>query len=167
MSIQKLAIDGGTPVISASEQPVPQLRWGDEEIVQVTQALKQESLFYWRGPQTARLIDAFKAHYPLQYVMPCSSGSAAIHIALLAMNLKPGDEVITSPVTDQGTVIGILYQQGVPVSPTSIRIRTTSIRKASSSESPRARARFLRFTWREIPATSTRFTPSRANTTCR
>jgi dTDP-4-amino-4,6-dideoxygalactose transaminase len=29
--------------------------------------------------------------------------------------LKPGEEVIVSPITDMGSVIGILYQQGVPV----------------------------------------------------
>lgn len=114
-SDQKLALHGGVPVITADQQPVPQRRWGSEEFRELSEVLEQDSLFYWRGPKTAKLIEAFKFHYPLQFVMPCSSGTASIHIALLAMNLKPGEEVITSPITDQGTVIGILYQQGVPV----------------------------------------------------
>src|SRR5262249_22757657 len=52
---------------------------------------------------------------PLQHVMPCSSGTAALHIAVAAAGIGPGDEVITSPITDIGTVIGVLYQQAVPV----------------------------------------------------
>ena len=47
--------------------------------------------------------------------MPCSSGTAAVHIAVATAGIGPGDEVITSPITDMGTVIGILFQQGVPV----------------------------------------------------
>src|SRR5690606_5183825 len=46
---------------------------------------------------------------------PCSSGTAAIHVAVNAAGVGPGDEVITAPITDMGTVIGILYQLGVPV----------------------------------------------------
>ena len=45
----------------------------------------------------------------------CSSGTAALHIAVAAAGIGLGDEVITSPITDIGTVIGILYQQAVPV----------------------------------------------------
>src|SRR5438034_464906 len=47
--------------------------------------------------------------------MPCSSGTAALHIAVAAAGIGPGDEVITSPITDIGTVIGVIYQLGVPV----------------------------------------------------
>src|SRR5207248_10915397 len=52
---------------------------------------------------------------PVKFVMPCSSGTAALHIAVAAAGIGPGDEVITSPITDIGTVIGVIYQQGVPV----------------------------------------------------
>jgi dTDP-4-amino-4,6-dideoxygalactose transaminase len=77
--------------------------------------LEQSSLFYWNGRQTDLLIERFREHYPLDYVMPCSSGTAAIHIAIAGAGIGPGDEVISAPITDVGTVVGILYQQGVPV----------------------------------------------------
>ncbi|MFV0415580.1 MAG: DegT/DnrJ/EryC1/StrS family aminotransferase, partial [Chthoniobacterales bacterium] len=90
-------------------------RWGAEEKEQLIQMLEQETLFYWKGPKTQLLTERFQQHYPFDYVMPCSSGTAAIHIAVAALNLKPGDEVIVPPITDMGTVIGVLYQQAVPV----------------------------------------------------
>ena len=99
------------------DEPVPPLsiRWGDAELTRLTAMVKQRSLFYWKGPQTEALLNEFRHHYALKYVFPCSSGTAALHIAVAALRLKPGEEVIVSPITDMGSVIGILYQQGVPV----------------------------------------------------
>lgn len=115
VTLKKLAIDGGNPVIGDSAKPLAPPRWGEAEMQELAEALRQETLFYWRGQRTARCMTEFQRHYPLKHVMPCSSGTASIHIAMLAINLQPGDEIITTPITDQGTVIGLLYQQGVPV----------------------------------------------------
>jgi perosamine synthetase len=90
-------------------------RWGEEELAELAAALRQPSLFYWKGERTAAMGEAFRALYPFKYWFPCSSGSAAIHIAMAALRLQPGDEVIVPPVTDMGSVVGILYQQAVPV----------------------------------------------------
>lgn len=98
------------------DEPLPQpQRWGEAELARLTAMVRQNSLFYWKGPQTAALLDEFHKHYSLKYCFPCSSGSAALHVAIAALRLKPGDEVIVAPITDMGSVIGILYQQGVPV----------------------------------------------------
>ena len=94
--------------------PFPQ-RWGDEEIALLSQAMRQKSLFYWKGPQTEALYPAFRAHYPLKYLFPCSSGTASVHIAMMALRLEPGDEVILPAMTDMGSVLGILHQLLVPV----------------------------------------------------
>src|SRR2546426_10389118 len=77
--------------------------------------LDQNSIFYWKGPQTTLFIERFKRVCPMKFVMPCSSGTAALHIAVAAAGIAPGDEVITSPITDIGTVIGVIYQQSGPV----------------------------------------------------
>lgn len=105
-------------------------RWGDEEIERLSAAMRQDSLFYWKGPQTETLYEAFRAHYPLKYLFPCSSGTASIHVAVASMKLKPGSEVIMSPITDMGSVIGILHQQLVPVF-ADINPRTYNIDPAS------------------------------------
>lgn len=98
------------------DEPVPRpRRWGAAELTRLTAMVEQSSLFYWQGPQTTALLEEFRRHYPLPCLFPCSSGSAALHVAVAALRLRPGDEIITSPITDMGSVIGILYQQGVPV----------------------------------------------------
>lgn len=108
-----LALHGGSPAVTAA-RPTHH-RWGAEELARLTTMVDQPSLFYWKGPQCTALLDEFRRTYPLQWAMPCSSGTAALHIAVAALQLPPGSEIITSPVTDMGSVIGILYQQCVPV----------------------------------------------------
>jgi perosamine synthetase len=109
----KLAIDGGEKAVQV--QCPPAARWGEPERKQLAEMLGQDSLFYWQGPQTKLLLERFREVCPVKYAFNCSSGTAALHIAVNAVGIGPGDEVITSPVTDIGTVIGVLYQQAVPV----------------------------------------------------
>jgi dTDP-4-amino-4,6-dideoxygalactose transaminase len=113
------------------------VRWGAAELERLTSALKQESLFYWNGSQTAALLKAFHQHYPLKYIFACSSGTASIHIAIASLRLRPGDEVIVPPITDMGSVIGILYQQGVPVfadiDPRTYNLDPEAVRRAITS----------------------------------
>jgi perosamine synthetase len=109
----KLAINGGPKAVP---EPAPKLvRWGEPERERLNAMLGQDSLFYWKGPQCTALAERFRQFCPLKHVMPCSSGTAALHIAVSAAGIGPGDEVITAPITDIGTVIGVLYQQAVPV----------------------------------------------------
>jgi perosamine synthetase len=110
---EKLAVEGGPKAVQ--QDPVAQPRWGDVELEQLREMLTQGSLFYWKGPQTELLKERFRKFCPLKDVQTCSSGTAALHIAVSAAGIGLGDEVITSPITDIGTVIGILYQQAVPV----------------------------------------------------
>ena len=109
----KLAIDGGERAV-ARELP-RKSRWGGPEREQLMEMLDHRSLFYWKGPRTQLLKERFRKHYPLKHVQTCSSGTAAIHIAVASAGIGPGDEVITTPITDIGTVIGVLFQQAVPV----------------------------------------------------
>jgi perosamine synthetase len=109
----KLALEGGPKAVP---QPMPKpVRWGAPELEQLGAAVKQDSLYYWKNHQTQLLIERFQKVYGHKYVQPCSSGSASLHIAAAAAGIAPGDEVITSGITDIGTVIGVLFQQAVPV----------------------------------------------------
>jgi dTDP-4-amino-4,6-dideoxygalactose transaminase len=109
----KLALEGGPKAVP---QPMPKpKRWGEAELQQLGEAVRQDSLYYWKNNQTALLTERVQKFCPCKYVQPCSSGSAALHIAVAAAGMAPGDEVITSGITDIGTVIGVLFQQAVPV----------------------------------------------------
>lgn len=112
-SSTNLALHGGPKAVTSARRS--HHRWGSEELARLTAMVEQPSLFYVKGPQCAAMLTEFRRTYPLQWCMPASSGSAALHIAVAALQLPPGSEVITSPVTDMGSVIGVLYQQLVPV----------------------------------------------------
>jgi dTDP-4-amino-4,6-dideoxygalactose transaminase len=109
----KLALTGGKKTVG---RPAPKpVRWGEPELQQLSAAVKQDSLYYWNNQQTKLLMERYRAIYGHKYVQPCSSGTASLHIAVAAAGIGPGDEVITSGVTDIGTVIGALFQLAVPV----------------------------------------------------
>ncbi|MSU58409.1 MAG: DegT/DnrJ/EryC1/StrS family aminotransferase [Pedosphaera sp.] len=111
--LDKLALEGGEKIIK--RPPPKRVRWGEPERAQLDATLAQDTLLYWKAPQTTLLAKRFSDHTGLKHVMTCSSGTAALHIAVATAGIGPGDEVITTPFTDIGTVIGVLFQQAVPV----------------------------------------------------
>jgi perosamine synthetase len=107
------AIAGGQP---AKKTPfTKETRYGAEELCELREALEQGSLFYAHGKKVRGLEEAFAAKNGVGAAIACTSGTAAIHAALIAAGISPGDEVITAPITDMGSVIPILYQGAVPV----------------------------------------------------
>jgi len=90
-------------------------RYGDEELQELREALEQNTLFYAQGKKVRALEEEFAAKYGARFAVACTSGTAAIHTALTALGISPGDEVIVSPITDMGSIAPILYQGAVPV----------------------------------------------------
>jgi len=68
-----------------------------------------------RGPSIMELRQRTETLFGVRCCVPTSSGTAAIHAGLAALGIEPGDEVITAPMTDHGTIIGIMQLQAVPV----------------------------------------------------
>ena len=67
------------------------------------------------GPRTARFERDFAAYKGVPSAVALHSCTAALHLALVALNLKPGDEVITTPLTFCATVNAILHAGATPV----------------------------------------------------
>jgi dTDP-4-amino-4,6-dideoxygalactose transaminase len=107
------AIAGGTPVKTTPYGK--ERRYGEEVLQELREALDQGTLFYAHGRKVRQLEEAFALHVGARFAIACSSGTAGIHAALIAGGISPGDEVITAPITDMGTVIPILYQGAVPI----------------------------------------------------
>ena len=109
----KLAIHGGTPVRST---PFPsRVAYGQEEVKEATEAILSQNLFLQPNFKITQFEREFAAFYGVKHALTNTSGSAAIHMAVAALEAEPGDEIICSPVTDYGSVGGILYQGLVPV----------------------------------------------------
>jgi|SRR5579885_794218 dTDP-4-amino-4,6-dideoxygalactose transaminase len=67
------------------------------------------------GPRVAEFTEALKEYFRAQHVLPLMSATSGLHLALLAMNLEPGDEVITTPLTFAATLNSIVLGGGKPV----------------------------------------------------
>ncbi|TWD73223.1 dTDP-4-amino-4,6-dideoxygalactose transaminase [Kribbella amoyensis] len=114
----RLARDGGTPVRTT---PLPSVmnatgrRFGDEEVKAVEGVLRSGMLSSTWGTEVPALEREFAALIGTKQAVACSSGTAALHLAVAAVNPEPGDEIITTPISDMGTVFPILLQNAVPV----------------------------------------------------
>ena len=90
-------------------------RFGDPEKQQLLEVIDQDMLFYFFGKKVFEFQKKFAELYGMKHCICCSSGTAAVHIAVGCLDLPPGSEVITSSITDMGTLTGILYQNLIPV----------------------------------------------------
>src|SRR5579863_9056724 len=67
------------------------------------------------GPRVAEFTQGLKDYFQAPFVLPLASATAGLHLALLAMNLKPNDEVITTPLTFAATLNTIVIAGAKPV----------------------------------------------------
>lgn len=67
------------------------------------------------GPKVARFEEAFADYVGVRHAVAVSSGTAGLHLSLLALELEPGDEVILPPLTWPATANAIVLAGGTPV----------------------------------------------------
>ena len=85
----------------------------EAEINEVVDSLK--SGWITTGPKVKRFEEAFRAYVDAPYAIPLSSATAGLHLTLLALGIKEGDEIITTPMTFASTVSMIILCGGTPV----------------------------------------------------
>jgi dTDP-4-amino-4,6-dideoxygalactose transaminase len=98
-----------------SDQDASGRTLGKEEIAAVSSALESGVLTSTKGTFVKRFETRFAESIGSPHAYACSSGTAAIHAAVCAIDPEPGDEIITSPITDMGAIAPILYQGAIPV----------------------------------------------------
>lgn len=113
-----LALHGGERAVY---DPLPRFlesagrTFGPEEEALVLEVLRSGCLSKNGGTMVKRLEGEFASRLGVAHAVACSSGSAAVHLAVAALDPEPGDEFIVPPITDLGTVIPVLWQNCVPV----------------------------------------------------
>jgi UDP-4-amino-4,6-dideoxy-N-acetyl-beta-L-altrosamine transaminase len=69
----------------------------EDDIQEVIYVLKSD--FWTKGPKIKEFEDAFASYVGAKYAVAVSNGTAALHLCTMALNVKPGDKVVTSPIT--------------------------------------------------------------------
>jgi len=85
----------------------------DAEINEVVDSLR--SGWITTGPKVKRFEEDFKAYVGAPYAVPLTSATAGLHLTLLALGIKEGDEIITTAMTFASTVSMIILCGGTPV----------------------------------------------------
>jgi dTDP-4-amino-4,6-dideoxygalactose transaminase len=110
--------------------------FGQEEQAAVLAALASGTLTSTKGSFVKQLESGFAAKLGVRFAYACTSGTAAIHIAVAALNLEPGSEVITTSITDMGALTPILAQGLIPVfadvDPHTLNVTASSIQAVMS-----------------------------------
>jgi len=119
--------------------PIAKPMMGEEEKQAVLEVL--DSGVIAQGPRVKAFEEAFAAMCGVKYAIATSSGTTALHVALLAHGIGPGDEVITTPFTFIASANSILYVGARPVfvdiDPRTFNMDVTRIEAAIT---PRTRA---------------------------
>jgi len=103
---------------------------------QINNSLQQimETSAYINGPEVQSFQKELEEYLGVKHVIPCANGTDALQIAMMGLDLKPGDEVITADFTFAATVEVIALLQLTPVlvdvEPDTFNIDPEAIRKA-------------------------------------
>lgn len=110
-------------LLGAKSQPMKEIRMVD--LVSQYQNIQQEvdsavldviqSSAYINGPEVKSLQAELETYLGVKHVIPCANGTDALQIAMMALGLKPGDEVITTTFTFVATAEVIALLQLTPV----------------------------------------------------
>ncbi len=136
--MEKLAIDGGYPVRAGKIYYGRQ--WVEEDDVEAVASVLRSD-FITCGPKVEELERSLCEYTGAKYAVAVNSGTSALHCAIMAAGIGPGDEVITTPITFAASANCALYCGATPVfadidrdtyniDPESIRVHITDKTKA-------------------------------------
>jgi len=119
-----------------SDQDISGRTFGAEEIAAITEVLQSGVLITTKGKYGKLLEKDFAEKIGAKYAYACNSGSAAVHVAIAAINPNPGDEIVTTSITDMGALTPIIFQGAIPVfadvDPKTLNVTAETIEKVLS-----------------------------------
>ena len=109
----RLALNGGARAVTKWFSTLPHT--GAPEVAALTKVVLSGAMNCLSGTVASEMESAFAKAYGCPKAVASTSGTAALHVAVAAVNPEPGDEIITSPLSDMGSVIPILWSGCIPV----------------------------------------------------
>ncbi len=108
----QLALHGGSPV-RATLLPYGRHEIDDDDVAAVARVLRSDWLT--SGPLVGEFEAALARVAGADHAVAVSSGTAALHAAMFAIGIGPGDEVLVPPMTFAASANAVVYQGGTPV----------------------------------------------------
>ena len=109
----RLALNGGEKVNPQGHAKYPQLTQQDKDAV--LRAMDEGVFWGIYGPEITGLEEEWRDYIGSKYCLSCNSGTAALHMAVAAAGVKPGDQVITASLTFVASALCALEQNAIPV----------------------------------------------------
>jgi len=164
MMADKLAIDGGPRTVE--EGAVKTWPPHDERDRQAIMDVFDSNVFHGNAaPHALEMQEKWQEFCGCKYALVTNSGTSALHMAVAAAGVLPGDEVITSAFSFWASAAAILHHCAIPVFVDIDPVHYTITRTQSRPRSRRAPPRSCPCTSTACPRTSARSARSRRSTT--
>jgi perosamine synthetase len=98
-----------------SDQDASGRSFDGAELALVAEVLASGTLTSTKGTMVARFEESVARLFGAGHAVACASGSAAVHCAVAVVDPRPGDEIVTTSITDMGALSPIVYQGAIPV----------------------------------------------------
>jgi perosamine synthetase len=98
-----------------SDQDATGRTLGEQEIAFLSEVIRRGTLTSTKGEFVRAFEQKFAELLGVEHAFACASGSAAVHTAIAALDPEPGDEIVTTSITDMGALAPIIYQGAIPV----------------------------------------------------
>lgn len=102
-------------MVLPSEGDISGRSFGEEELAYLKKVIASGTLNCTKGTVVREFETKFAKSIEMPFCRTTTSGTAAVHAAVAAVDPEPGDEIITTPITDMGAITPILYQTAIPV----------------------------------------------------
>lgn len=111
-TLEELAVNGGSKAVTEKLPPWPCL---DEKAIKaVEDVLRSGKVNYWTGPKGREFEKGFAEWQGSKYAISVSTGTSALHVALTACGVGPGDEVIVPSYTFIATSFSVVQAGAIP-----------------------------------------------------
>ncbi|HET6450388.1 MAG TPA: DegT/DnrJ/EryC1/StrS family aminotransferase [Spirochaetia bacterium] len=110
---EELALHGGPRTAVEPFPPWPQ--FSERSLAEALEPLRSGRVASWSGTRCAEFEDRWAQWAGAAHAVACSSGTAALHLALVALGIGPGDEVLVPSHTFISTSLAVVHAGALPV----------------------------------------------------